>query len=229
MTKIQNYKKVPDIIADALRDGILRGTLEGGLQLKQDEIAKKFDVSLIPVREALIQLEAKGLVTSIRNKGAVVTPLSLEEMNMIFELRRILETGAAKIISDRIQPQKIDELKHLMTQMEKENDIYTFNHFNTVFHQMLFDSTENVHLSETYRTLFVRVERYCMYILSQGAIIKKIKEDHKEIISYIEQKKYEQLSDKLRDHIDESQVLFAEHVIHKCDLEELNWNSLLHI
>lgn len=227
ITRIQNYKKVPDIIADALRDGILRGTLEGGLPLKQDEIAKKFDVSLIPVREALIQLESKGLVTSVRNKGAIVTPLSLEEMEMIFELRKILEVGAAKIINDRIQPQKIDELKQLATKMEQEKDIYAFNQLNTVFHQILLDSTCNVHLSETYRTLFVRIERYCTYLLSEDSIVKKVKEDHREIISCIEQKDYKRFSDKLVDHIEESRTLFTAYIVQMGNVKDLDWNSLL--
>ncbi|WP_207646312.1 GntR family transcriptional regulator [Cellulosilyticum sp. I15G10I2] len=224
--QIQGYKTVPDRIAEALRDGILRGTLQGGLPLKQDEIAKKFDVSLIPVREALIQLEAKGLITSVRNKGAIVTPLSLEEMRMIFELRKILETGIADIIAVSIGTAQIEALYKLILEMEEEEDVYTFNSLNTLFHQMLCDGTQNTHLIETYRNLFIRVERYCMYIMKETSIKEKIKADHREIVYYIEKKDKEALVNKLIEHAEQSGMVFAEHILHKYEAEAFDWNNL---
>ena len=222
---IKNYKKMPDIIADALRDGILRGTLEGGLPLKQDEIAKKFDVSLIPVREALMQLENQGLVMSIRHKGVIVAPLSLNEMKMIFEIRKILEMGAAKIIIDRIEKDQLYQLKSLMTQMEEKMNLYRFNHLNTLFHQILLDSTYNNHLAETYRQILTRAERYCMCILSVSEALDTIKEDHRTIVNYIEEKQYDELSKQLEEHIEKSQEVFISHALHKFDAKELEWNT----
>lgn len=205
---IAKCKKMPDIIAEALRDGILRGTLEGGVQLKQDEIAKKFDVSLIPVREALIQLETQGLVKSIRNKGVIVTPLSLDEMTMVFEARSVLETGAAELIIHRAEKDKLHQMRNLLGQMEEQTDAYRFNSLNTLFHQILIDSTYNNHLSETYHHLFIRAERYCMHLLYHAAIMKKIKEDHRKIILCIEEKDSRQLAGRLKEHVEESQKLF---------------------
>lgn len=108
--KIQNYKNVPDLITEALKDAILQGEYKGGTQLKQDEIAKQFDVSLIPVREALIQLEAKGLVNCIRNKGTVVTHLNLKEMHESFELRSVLEVGSIYLMEGPIASDHLNKL-----------------------------------------------------------------------------------------------------------------------
>lgn len=61
-----------DVIYDALRDAIIRGEIEEGEPLRQDTIAQMFNVSRIPVREAMQRLEAQGLVLSERYKGVVV-------------------------------------------------------------------------------------------------------------------------------------------------------------
>lgn len=224
--KIQSYKTVPDMIADALKDGILRGTLKGGLPLKQEEIAKKFGVSLIPVREALILLESKGLVTCIRNKGAIVKPLSLEEMKMVFELREILERGVAKIIATRTLQTQLEELRQLADQMEAEEDLYTYNTLNTLFHQILCDAAGNIHLSNAYRDLFIRVERYCMYIIKDLPIKGIINAAHREIISCIEKEDAERFMYKLMDHVEYKEKLFSENNLHRYNHAQFNWDDI---
>jgi len=78
-------------IVDELREQILDGVQMPGAPLRQDALAARYGVSRIPVREALIQLEAEGLVQIAPHKGAVVTPLSRAEIRDVFELRAMLE------------------------------------------------------------------------------------------------------------------------------------------
>src|SRR5919202_169118 len=76
---------------DALRERILHGTYPEGEPLRQDALAEELGVSRIPVREALRQLEAEGLVTFNPHRGAVVSTLSLGEIDELFELRAEIE------------------------------------------------------------------------------------------------------------------------------------------
>ncbi|MEO0970070.1 MAG: GntR family transcriptional regulator, partial [Cyanobacteria bacterium J06639_18] len=73
---LEKQRSTPDLIADALREAIIQGIFAEEQSLRQDEIAKQFGVSRIPVREALRQLEAEGLVKFYNNRGAVVSGLS---------------------------------------------------------------------------------------------------------------------------------------------------------
>src|SRR5438874_8352550 len=66
-------------VADRLREEIIRGTIPEGAQLRQDAIAMQYHVSRIPVREALRQLDAEGLITIVPNRGAIVPALSRSE------------------------------------------------------------------------------------------------------------------------------------------------------
>jgi DNA-binding GntR family transcriptional regulator len=76
---------------DAIRERILRGHYPEGEPLRQDAIGAELGVSRIPVREALRQLEAEGLVTFSPHRGAVVSSLSLKQIRELFELRAEIE------------------------------------------------------------------------------------------------------------------------------------------
>src|ERR1700758_2110404 len=76
---------------ERLREKILTGELREGEQLRQDAIASEFQISRIPVREALSHLAAEGLITIVANRGAVVSSLSPDEIMEMFETRAALE------------------------------------------------------------------------------------------------------------------------------------------
>ena len=88
---ISKTASASSIVFEALRDAIIKGDLAIGEALRQDEIAKLFNVSRIPVREALSRLEEQGLVRTQRYKGAVVSGLSAEEATEIFDFRLLVE------------------------------------------------------------------------------------------------------------------------------------------
>ena len=78
-------------ISDELRDAIVDGRFSPGEALRQETLARHFQVSHIPVREALRQLESEGWVRIARNKGATVTELDANEAREIYEMRAVLE------------------------------------------------------------------------------------------------------------------------------------------
>ena len=78
-------------LLDSIREDILSGQYEPHSKLRQDALAEKYGVSRIPVREALLQLEGEGLVSIQPRRGAIVTPLSLLEVDDVFALRLLLE------------------------------------------------------------------------------------------------------------------------------------------
>ena len=79
------------IVFEELRRAIVKGDLAVGEALRQDEIARLFNVSRIPVREAISRLEQQGLVRTQRYRGAVVSGLSADEATELFEFRLLVE------------------------------------------------------------------------------------------------------------------------------------------
>ena len=89
--RARRFATTPDLIAESLRGEILRGVISPGAPLRQEELAARFQVSRIPVRDALLRLEAQGLVRVYPNRGAFVISLSPDEVREIYEMRVLLE------------------------------------------------------------------------------------------------------------------------------------------
>jgi DNA-binding GntR family transcriptional regulator len=88
---LPRQQTTPDLVADALRLEIHDGALPPGSPLRQEELARRFGVSRLPIRDALIRLESEGLVTVYPNRGAFVVQLSPAEVREIYELRLLIE------------------------------------------------------------------------------------------------------------------------------------------
>ena len=99
---VRRYATTPDLIAASLRDDILHGVIPPGQALRQEELASRFGVSRLPVRDALLRLEAEGLVDVFPNRGAFVTTLSAGEVGEIYHLRELLEGDAIEAAVPRM-------------------------------------------------------------------------------------------------------------------------------
>lgn len=170
-------------IADALRDEILRGKLQGGQPLRQDEIAAQFGVSKIPVREALVQLKAEGLVNLYPNRGAFVSELSAAEADEIYVMRIALETAA---LARAIPSLTVAHLKHaekVLDAIDQEENIAKWGELNWEFHATLYAPASLPRLMDTIKTLHVNIARYLVLYLAGMAYQKKSQKEHRAILA----------------------------------------------
>lgn len=151
-------------VADKLREKIIRGELHEGEQLRQDAIAAEFQVSRIPVREALRHLEAEGLITIVANRGAVVSALSPDEIREMFEIRAVLEChvlrqAIANLTDDDFR--KAEEvLKQYEQVVEADSDVSSWGRWNWEFHSTLYVPANRPVLMNLLRTLNNNCDRY---------------------------------------------------------------------
>lgn len=110
---------LPEQIAERIGNAIVKGELEPGSRVQEQEVADRFKVSRGPVREALRILEHHGLVQINARKGAQVTKLSAEEVRQIFEIRINLVGLAAKLVAERHDPEFIQKFKLATEHMAK--------------------------------------------------------------------------------------------------------------
>jgi DNA-binding GntR family transcriptional regulator len=96
-----NRRSLGDDVADQLRQAILHGELAAGQHLREEELARKLDVSRGPVRDALMFLERDGLVRSSRHKGVTVVELTRRDLHEIYTLRSVLEPLAVSLAIER--------------------------------------------------------------------------------------------------------------------------------
>jgi len=121
-------------VLERLRRAILRGSLPGGSRLVQAEIATQLGVSTTPVREALRDLAAEGLIQLDAHRGAVVRELRAVEVQEIYDLRLLLEPEAMRRAAARVDQATLDRAEKLQSQMEEEPDTGAWADLNREFH-----------------------------------------------------------------------------------------------
>ena len=147
---------LPKRIADQLRELIGRGTLPPGLQLRQMDLAERFNASRVPIREALKLLHGEGIVEHDPNRGFFVAPLSIEEARQLYRIRHLLE---AELLSTVRWPSAAEltalraQLKQLESSLQDQNAPEWIAH-HRAFYRMLFDlSPEKVLIAEVLRVM----------------------------------------------------------------------------
>lgn len=131
-----------------LRDRILDGRLPGDSRVNPAEVAETLGVSRMPVREALRQLDAEGLVTMRPNRSALVTKLTAVEVDELFEIRGALEALAVRHAVPRLTDDSFAHLVALKESMDRaQHDLYEWTKRHEAFHQAICDIGNRPRLS----------------------------------------------------------------------------------
>jgi DNA-binding GntR family transcriptional regulator len=137
----------PDEIAVALRRAVRERAIPPGQAVNQDELARRFGVSRIPLREALRTLVGEGLIIMKPGLGAVVTELDAGEVQELYGLRLQLEPPLAKDIVDHVRRRDLDDLTALAASMKAlgEQDSEEWSDLNYRFHRRVYELSERRH------------------------------------------------------------------------------------
>jgi DNA-binding GntR family transcriptional regulator len=126
-----------EMVRDALRVAILSGRLAWGARLVQADIASELRVSTTPVREALRDLAAEGLIRFDPHRGAVVCELDINDFKEIYQIRRVIEPLAIRLAAERITKEELDKADELQRQLDQEEDSAAWVKGNWQFHALL--------------------------------------------------------------------------------------------
>ena len=147
-------------IVKKIRDGILEETFKPQGRLIEQDLAERFNVSRSPVREALLALEKEGTVIISAYKGAIVKPLSPEEVSDIAELRLALISLAVKPAHRHLAPVDFDYAHELARRITRTNSAKEHFEWNRSFWDIIFGKAERPILREVFRQLEERSSRY---------------------------------------------------------------------
>jgi DNA-binding GntR family transcriptional regulator len=140
-------------VRDTLRRGILSGVLSGGTRLVQADIAAQLKVSTTPVREALRDLAAEGLIQFDPHRGAIVHELNLNELIEVYEIRKVLESLAIRKATQRITAEQLAAAAALQDKMDSEHDSGAWVEYNWQFHSLLERAANSPRLASMVKTV----------------------------------------------------------------------------
>ena len=199
------YKTRTQLVVETLREKILSGEIKAGEPLRQAALAEELNVSRIPVREALLQLEAEGLVSFEPHKGATATELNADQVDELFELRAMLEgdllAASLPLLTAEKLAQATDILAKLDRALGKENAANTWSELNSSYHNCLYSAANRPQTQDLVNTLNKNADRYIrMHLLWAGGI-SKAGPEHNQLLAFCKSGDIEQAVAILKQHI----------------------------
>ena len=195
---------VASLTVAMLRERILRSEYPEGEPLRQDAIAAAFGVSRIPVREALRQLEAEGLVSFSPHRGAVVSSLSLDEIDEIFALRATLESDLVRRAVPRLTDDQIRHAGEVLDGYDdafRDGDVAAWGELNRRFHAALCESAGRPVTAGIVQRLHQQSDRYSrmQLVLTHGE--SRAAEEHRAILAAVARRDAKGAGDLMKHHI----------------------------
>ena len=198
-------RTVTSVIAEHLRDRILGGEFRGGESLLQDALAADYNVSRIPLREALRQLEAEGLLTSMPHRGVTVSISTEEESRDNFLIRALLECDLLRCSIPNLEEKYIDEAEELMTNYRDRLDpnamASSCGALNWQFHSLLYEGVNRPKSISILHSLHHGIDSFAHneQVVKQG--LDQVIEEHFGLIKLCRERNVEGAVSLLRHHI----------------------------
>lgn len=185
-------KSLREIVYNQLIEDIVYGRINPGEKLLELELAKKFQVSRTPIREALLQLEREGLIIHTRNRGAIVEKISLKQEEELFDIVSVLEENAAqKAVDGKITREDLSYLNRLQKEMgrlSKAKNYFRYLEKNEEFHAFFVQKCGNGTLHHLVSDLRKKIFRFMARGFTLPAHIDHYSASHEKIIKAISQR-----------------------------------------
>jgi DNA-binding GntR family transcriptional regulator len=195
-------RTMADEVADVLRGRILSGRLQAGEPIRQEHVAKELGISRIPLREALSQLAAEGFVTLTAHKGAVVAPLSLPEVEELFELRLMLEDGLLARAIPHMGEADFAALDALIEESRAPDGLQRWGALNWRFHEVMYLPAERPVTLKLLKRVHDNIDRYLRLEIAISAEGRnRGYREHQELVERARARDIEGARTLLRKHI----------------------------
>lgn len=196
-------------VYEHLRDQILENTIEPGNRLVEAQIAKSFGISRTPVREALHLLEKDGFIESIPRVGYRIKKLIMDELEEIFEIRKINEELACRWAIKKITPASIKALEYNIKKTEqvlKKKQPEEFLELDQEFHETLVLASGSQHLTDLCQQLRRLMLRYRMDSIKKLDTVEEALKGHTAILKALKIKNESALMEALETHLNYSKL-----------------------
>lgn len=187
-----------------LRSEILSGELPVGTPLRQDALAERFNASRIPVREALRQLEAEGLIVHRLNKGAVVAGMSVAEICEVLDIRVVLECYAARLAVPNMVERDFEAMQKILDAYSASDSLPEWAEYNRRFHLALSAPANNRRLRRLIEEFCLNTDRYTHVEMSKATGKEGPQADHYRMLEAARRRDVEAVVSMLEDHIRET-------------------------
>jgi len=202
--EINDYELLSQKVYRILKTRIIKGDLKSGEKLLENKIAEQLGVSRTPVREALRELTAEGFVETTPNQAIIVCTVTFDEIWDLLQIRGVLEGLAAKVATEKINPEEIKKFNKIIAKMKhytannliSKKSILNFASLDVEFHDLILNICGNKWLIQIHNNLKNHIERFRIRSFSIPGTFSKSLNEHCKILDAMK-KGDSELSEKL--------------------------------
>ncbi len=180
-----------------------------GSFFNEEMLTSELGLSRTPVRDALSRLEQEGLIEIKPKKGIIVTPLSINSINMLFEVRQLYEPYIILKYGDRLSPERLKDFYNIFSSKKTNNNCYEnhdyFYELDTQFHNFILDACPNIYIHQNYSMIQTQAERF-RYMTGNISNMRLdcTLQEHLDIIRACLRNDWQEAADKMSIHLDAS-------------------------
>ncbi len=181
----QTFVKASEKIRTEIENAIKDGNLLPGDSIDEAELANQYQVSRTPIREALIQLQAQGLVTSLSRGGMIVAKMDLQQLMALWELLAELEGVAVRLACQRMTAEELEALVQVHEESRRHadsDDVAGWQQSNLLFHDLIYRATRNPYLRLEVMRIRTRTGYYRRHAFGALGRIRSSFEQHQVVV-----------------------------------------------
>ncbi|MEO6943626.1 MAG: GntR family transcriptional regulator [Lacisediminihabitans sp.] len=205
LRKVEHVLSLRDRICNSLAAAIVSGELAPGTLVTVPTLALQFEVSATPVREALLDLERRGFVISVRNKGFRVTAVSSTDLREIVELRAFLEVPAIRALAAVFPLETMPRWRKLATKIAQHADkseLAEFIEADRAFHLGLLALHGNKRLVELVSELRSQTRMVNLARMTHSRELAEVAQEHHRMLDLLAEKDADGLDTLMRQHLE---------------------------
>jgi DNA-binding GntR family transcriptional regulator len=200
---------------ELIREAIVDGRLEPGRRLKEEELARELGISRTPIREALLMLQAEGLVDAVPNRGAMVRVHTSEDLEDLYQLRALLEGYATRRAATRITDEEVEGLRascERFDALDSEKELREFVRENMVFHSTILGIAGSARLTSMVRRVIELPLVYRSYIWYSSDQKRISAHYHRQIVTALADRDAERAELIMKEHVFEARDVLVQHL-----------------
>lgn len=186
--------------------------------INEELIQKDISVSRTPIRDALSRLEHEGLVKILPKKGIYIPNISLDEVNMLYEARCLIEPYSVRYYGNKISKEVYLKYFHQYNSYLEQNneEMYSFEEMDDKFHRMFIHASENSYFLNLYATIESQIRRTRVLTgKTQKSRLKSTVEEHNAIVTAALKKNWIEATDAMQYHLSQSKDIIFDYILNQ--------------
>jgi DNA-binding GntR family transcriptional regulator len=204
LRSLNSAESLPRKLSSCLEEAILHGGIKPGSRLMEGDLSNQLGISRGPIREAFRLMEKDGLIKMIPRKGAIVHPISQEDVSEIFEIISVLEGLAGRLLCERGTKEELARLQKIYKGMEdqiKKNNLLKYQKLNMEFHDAFINASSNKRIEGLYRKFQKQIQLFLRVHLSFVQRPEISLKEHKRLLGAISKRDSKRAEYEAREHV----------------------------